>query len=118
MLLRSVYGRNVRCQVQKTIGFSELQRQLRVVFDEVAGEGVEYVLTRSDRPEVVMIRYDEFIELLEDRQRQKVHQPATRQVQQLRENTASDAYMTMLASEQILRQDWDSPEEDAAWASL
>lgn len=25
---------------------------------------------------------------------------------------------TMLASEDVLRRDWDSPEEDAAWASL
>jgi hypothetical protein len=28
------------------------------------------------------------------------------------------AYLTMLASESVLRQDWDSPEEDEAWAHL
>lgn len=104
--------------MQKTIGFSDLQRQLRAVFDEVAGEGVEYVLTRSDRPEVVMIRYDEFIELLKVRQREEVLQSATHQLQQLREASSSDAYMTMLASEQVLSQDWNSSEEDAAWANL
>lgn len=31
---------------------------------------------------------------------------------------ASEAYQTMLASESVLRRDWDRPEEDAAWASL
>ena len=30
----------------------------------------------------------------------------------------SDSFQTMLASEQVLRRDWDRPEEDAAWADL
>jgi hypothetical protein len=30
----------------------------------------------------------------------------------------SEAYQTMLASENILRRDWEQPEEDAAWADL
>ena len=30
----------------------------------------------------------------------------------------SESFQTMLASEQVLRRDWDSPEEGAAWADL
>ncbi len=30
----------------------------------------------------------------------------------------SESYKTMLASEAVLRRDWDRPEEDAAWADL
>jgi hypothetical protein len=30
----------------------------------------------------------------------------------------SEAYQTMLASEQVLSKDWDTPEEDEAWAHL
>lgn len=30
----------------------------------------------------------------------------------------SEAYQTMLASENILCRDWEQPEEDAAWADL
>ena len=30
----------------------------------------------------------------------------------------SEAFQTMLASEPVLRRDWDRPEEDEAWASL
>ncbi|MBP1465294.1 hypothetical protein EYB53_006215 [Candidatus Chloroploca sp. M-50] len=30
----------------------------------------------------------------------------------------TDAGATMLASEAVLRRDWDRPEEDAAWAHL
>jgi len=35
-----------------------------------------------------------------------------------REKEQSEAYGTMLASEAVLRRDWDRPEEDAAWANL
>ena len=30
----------------------------------------------------------------------------------------SSGFETMLASEDVLRKDWDSPDEDAAWADL
>jgi hypothetical protein len=30
----------------------------------------------------------------------------------------SEPYLTMLASQQILRKDWERPEEDTAWANL
>lgn len=30
----------------------------------------------------------------------------------------SEAYQTMLASESVLRRDWNLPEEDDAWANL
>jgi hypothetical protein len=30
----------------------------------------------------------------------------------------SDAILTMIASEEVLRKDWDSPEEDEAWVDL
>jgi tricorn protease-like protein len=35
-----------------------------------------------------------------------------------RQPSFSEAYQTMLATEGILREDWDHPEEDAAWAYL
>lgn len=30
----------------------------------------------------------------------------------------SEAYQTMFASEQVLKREWDTPEEDEAWADL
>ena len=36
----------------------------------------------------------------------------------VREGEETYAVDTMLASEDILRRDWDTPEEDAAWAHL
>lgn len=34
------------------------------------------------------------------------------------QNLRSDAALTMFASERVLQKDWDSPEEDTAWANL
>lgn len=33
-------------------------------------------------------------------------------------HTESDSYKMMLATEKVLGRDWDSPEEDEAWADL
>ncbi|HEY4723815.1 MAG TPA: hypothetical protein VII92_18310 [Anaerolineae bacterium] len=43
---------------------------------------------------------------------------AERQLGQTLRETISEPYQTMLASESILRREWDRPEEDAAWANL
>lgn len=41
-----------------------------------------------------------------------------RQLGQALRETISEPYQTMLASESVLRLDWDRPEEDTAWANL
>ena len=40
-----------------------------------------------------------------------------REARQAQEKS-SEAFQTMLASEAVLRRDWDRPEEDKAWANL
>ncbi len=47
--------------MQKIIGVTELQRRFRAVLDEVVREGIPYVLTRSSRPEAVLIPYETFL---------------------------------------------------------
>lgn len=50
------------------------------------------------------------------------HDPAfTQKVATLNSDTVeqpSPSYLTMLASEEVLSEDWDTPEEDKAWADL
>ena len=36
----------------------------------------------------------------------------------LRERSTDESFNGLLLSESALRRDWDSPEEDAAWANL
>jgi hypothetical protein len=57
-------------------------------------------------PEKLMVVYD-FVSYLLERDRAD-----------LLMDSDTDARATMLASEAVLRRDWDRPEEDAAWAHL
>ena len=41
--------------MQKIIGVTELQRNFRAVFDEVARGHIPYILTRGSRPEAAII---------------------------------------------------------------
>ena len=50
--------------MQKIIGVTELQRNFRAVFDEVARDNMPYVLTRGSRPEAAIISYNEFTQFL------------------------------------------------------
>jgi prevent-host-death family protein len=73
--------------MQKTIGMADLQRDLRTIFEEVVDEGVEYVLTRRDRPEAVLIPYRDFAAFLEWRERE-VGQEFDRAIARLAEQNA------------------------------
>ena len=73
--------------MQKTIGLADLQRELSAIVEEVAGEGVEYVLSRSNRPEAVLIPYREFAAFLEWRERE-VGQEFDRAIARLAEQNA------------------------------
>ena len=57
-------------------------------------------------PEKLSVVYDFVSYLLE------------RDLTDLLNETDTDARATMLASEAVLRRDWDRPEEDSAWAHL
>jgi prevent-host-death family protein len=51
--------------MDKIIGVTELQRNFRTIFDEVAKKRASYILTRGSRPEAVMIPYDQYQKFLE-----------------------------------------------------
>ncbi len=54
--------------MNKIIGVTDLQHNFRAVFDEVARQGVPYVLTRGSRPEVAMIPYEDYLRYVELRE--------------------------------------------------
>lgn len=47
--------------MNRIIGVTELQRQFRRVFEEVANNRVPYVLTRGSRPEAALIPYEDYL---------------------------------------------------------
>ncbi|MGC8794701.1 MAG: type II toxin-antitoxin system Phd/YefM family antitoxin, partial [Bryobacteraceae bacterium] len=47
--------------MDRIIGVTDLQRNFRAIFDEVARKHIPYILTRGSHPEVVMIPYDQYL---------------------------------------------------------
>jgi len=47
--------------MQKIIGVTELQRNFRLMFDEVVRKGTPIVLTRGSRPEAALIPYEDYL---------------------------------------------------------
>ncbi len=47
--------------MNRIIGVTDLQRNFRTIFDEVARKHTPYILTRGSRPEVVMIPYELYL---------------------------------------------------------
>ena len=62
-------------------------------------------LQKVPRDKLIVV-YEFISQLLDQRHEHIIREPA------------SEAYQTMLASEAVLRRDWDRPEEDEAWADL
>jgi len=47
--------------MDRIIGVTDLQRNFRMIFDEVAQKHTPYILTRGSRPEVAMIPYEQYL---------------------------------------------------------
>jgi prevent-host-death family protein len=49
--------------MHKTIGLPDFEHSLRAVLQEVVQQQVPYVLTEDNRPEAVLVPYDEFLRM-------------------------------------------------------
>lgn len=88
----------------KTLDSRTARENWRDLLDSATTGLTDVVITRHGKPVTVMIRYEDYAALQEELIR-------------LRKQKL-EVYQTMLASEEILRREWDTPEEDAAWADL
>ena len=50
--------------MQKKVAVAELGDRFRAVFDEVTEDHVEYVVTRDQKPEAILVPYEDFQRLL------------------------------------------------------
>jgi prevent-host-death family protein len=50
---------------QRIVGVTELQRQFRKFFDQVAKQNTPIILTRGSRPEAALIPYEDYLRLQE-----------------------------------------------------
>jgi prevent-host-death family protein len=88
----------------KTLDSRTARENWRDLLDTALSGLTDVVITRHGKPVTAMIRYEDY-EALQD------------ELMRLRQEKL-EVYQTMLASEPLLRREWDTPEEDAAWADL
>jgi len=79
--------------MSKVIGVTSLQRNFRMIFDEVVRDKTSYVLTRGSRPEAVLIPYEDFLRF-----------------QQLQENRVLERFDRLLAKMAEVNAGWSEEE--------
>lgn len=95
----------------KTLDSSQARNHWRDLLELALTAGTDVVITRQNKPIVAVMAYEDYLAVREflSIQRSARHS----QPNQLQESRA-----TMYASEQVLAREWDTPEEDEAWADL
>lgn len=97
--------------ITKTLDSKGARNNWREMLDLVAIRHTEVVITRYNKPVAAVVPYDDYLAV---RSALLKHRAARRS----RQHTEDEALATMLASESVLAREWDTPEEDAAWADL
>ena len=88
----------------KTLESRAARENWRDLLDTATAGQADVIITRYGKPVTAMIRYEDYVAIQEELVKLRAQQ--------------SEAYQTMLASESTLSREWDSPEEDEAWADL
>ncbi|MCA9994239.1 MAG: type II toxin-antitoxin system Phd/YefM family antitoxin [Anaerolineales bacterium] len=95
----------------KTLDSNQARNHWREMLDTVLSSGTDVVITRYNKPIVSMVAYEDYLAVQEELQRHRAERQAIRRLK-------TESLATMIASERILAREWDTPEEDAAWADL
>lgn len=93
----------------KTFESNEARAQWRDMLDLAQTNDTDVIITRYNKPVVAMVAYEDYIAVQEELQKRRARR-VTRQ--------RLEAQATMIASERVLAKEWNTPEEDEAWADL
>jgi prevent-host-death family protein len=95
----------------KRLDSNQARNHWRDLLDMVQANDTDVVITRYNRPVVVVVAYNDYVAVQEELRKRRAGRRAQRRIE-------AEAVATMIASEQVLAKEWDTPEEDAAWADL
>ena len=105
---------NIRAEVPVTIimlDSNEARKRWRETLDMVATRETDVLITRYNKPVAILVAYDDYLAIEESLRERRAERQRRRAME-------SESLMTMLASERVLARDWNTPEEDDAWANL
>ncbi len=92
--------------VQKLEG-RRVREHWRKYLRSVQEEKREIIITEDQKPVATLISYEDYLlvrDVIQQRRRERAQLP--------------ESWETMLATEDVLARDWDTEEEDRAWADL
>jgi PHD/YefM family antitoxin component YafN of YafNO toxin-antitoxin module len=83
----------------------------RGMLDAVLSDETDIVITRYDKPLVTVVAYEDYLAVQDELTKKRAARKARQRMQ-------GETLATMIASERVLAREWNTPEEDAAWADL
>ncbi len=93
-----------------TIDSNQARKNWRKMLD-MASKEIDIVITRYNQPVVTMLNYEDYLSIRDELVQRRKEREARQQVRK-------ETFATMLASENVLSREWNSPEEDDAWQNL
>ncbi|NOX61918.1 MAG: type II toxin-antitoxin system Phd/YefM family antitoxin [Chloroflexi bacterium] len=95
----------------KVLESNQARKHWRDLLDTVLSGDTDVVITRYHKPVATIVAYEDYLSIQDELMKRRSAQRAKREVM-------SEALATMIASERVLAREWESPEEDEAWADL
>lgn len=89
----------------------QARNRWREMLDLVLIDDVDVVITRYSKPVVALLSYEDYLAVQHRLAQVRLERAAESQV-------TAEPLATMLATERLLAQDWNRPEEDEAWSDL
>lgn len=94
----------------KTLDSNQARNHWREMLDTVLVNHTDVVITRYNQPVAAVVAYEDYLAV--------VAELTHLRTERVRRKVLAESRATMLASESVLARDWETPEEDAAWATL
>ncbi|MFZ0548160.1 MAG: type II toxin-antitoxin system prevent-host-death family antitoxin [Candidatus Promineifilaceae bacterium] len=95
----------------KTVDSNQARNNWREMLDTVMAQDIDVVVTRYNKPVVTVVSYEDYLIVQEELTKRRAERKAQQQLE-------GESLATMLASEYVLAREWNTPEEDEAWADL
>ena len=94
----------------KTLDSNHARNNWREMLDAVLASNVDVVITRYSQPVAAVVSYEDYLAVADELTKLRT--------KRARQRVIAESRATLLATERVLARDWESPEEDAAWATL
>ena len=95
----------------KTVDSNQARNNWRETLDTVMAQDIDVVVTRYNKPVVTMVSYEDYLTVQDDLAKRRAERKTRQQLE-------GETLATMIAAERVLAREWNTPEEDEAWADL